>query len=300
MCGLAGILQRRRDRGASAEVDRALLRRMNDAQRHRGPDGDGFHFEPGIGLAHRRLAIIDIAGGHQPMFNEDGSVAIVFNGEIYNHAGLKQELERLGHVFVSRCDTEVIVHAWESWGPDCLQRLNGMFAIAIWDRNRRCLFLARDRLGKKPIYYADLPDGRFVFASEMAALLAVPELGRKLDAAAVDDFFSLGYIPDPATIYRGVHRLEAAHFLLVEPGDGRPVPRRYWQLSGRAAVVRGGRSGIGARGPSARQRGGAADRRRAAGRVPVGGDRFKHGRRTRRRAARGAAVHLHHRLPRRR
>src|ERR1700690_4066492 len=150
MCGLAGIFQR----DAPATVDAALLRRMTTAMQHRGPDGEGFHVEPGVGLGHRRLAIIDPAGGHQPMYNEDHSVAIVFNGEIYNFAELREELQALGHVFRNRCDTEAIVHAWESWGPDCLQRLNGMFALAIWDRNRRQLFLARDRLGKKPLYYA--------------------------------------------------------------------------------------------------------------------------------------------------
>jgi asparagine synthase (glutamine-hydrolysing) len=165
------------------------------------------------------------------MFNENGSVAIVFNGEIYNHAPLKQELERLGHVFASRCDTEVILHAWESWGPDCLQRFNGMFAIAVWDRNQRCLFLARDRLGKKPIYYATMPDGRFVFASEMNALLEAG-LPRRIDAVAVEEFFTFGYIPDPRTIYHRIHRLEAAHYLLVRPDEPQAAPQRYWRLAG--------------------------------------------------------------------
>ena len=225
MCGLAGIFHH----DARGEVDAALLRRMTTALAHRGPDGDGFHTEPGVGLGHRRLAIIDIAGGHQPMFNENGSVVIVFNGEIYNFAELRPQLQALGHVFSSdHSDTETILHAWESWGPDCLQRLNGMFALALWDRNRGQLFLARDRLGKKPLYHATLPDGSFVFGSEMAALAAVPALARRISPTAVEDFFTWGYIPDPDTIYAGIHRLPAAHFLLLERGRA-PVLRRYWQ-----------------------------------------------------------------------
>jgi len=225
MCGLAGIFHQ----DSRAEIDAALLARMTTAVAHRGPDGDGFHIEPGLGLGHRRLAIIDIAGGGQPMFNEDGSVVIVFNGEIYNFAELRPKLQALGHVFRSdHSDTETIVHAWESWGPDCLQHLNGMFALALWDRNRGQLFLARDRLGEKPLYHATLPDGGFVFGSEMACLAAVPALTRRISPTAVDDFFTWGYIPDPDTIHAGIHRLPAAHFLLLEHGRA-PVLRRYWQ-----------------------------------------------------------------------
>src|ERR1039458_6600761 len=184
MCGLAGIFHP----DARAEIDAALLRRMTTAVAHRGPDGDGFFTEPGVGLGHRRLAIIDIAGGRQPMANEDGSVVIVFNGEIYNFAELRPKLQALGHVFRSdNSDTETIVHAWESWGPDCLQQLNGMFALALWDRNRGQLFLARDRLGKKPLYHATLPDGHFVFGSEMGALAPVSALTRRISPTAVDE-----------------------------------------------------------------------------------------------------------------
>ncbi len=226
MCGLAGIFH---PSGAGA-VDAALLHRMTDALAHRGPDGEGFHLEPGIGLGHRRLAIIDPAGGHQPMFNEDRSVAIVFNGEIYNFAELRPELQALGHVFRNRCDTEAIIHAWESWGPDCLERLDGMFAFALWDRTRRTLFLARDRFGKKPLYYATDRAGRFVFASELCALAAVPTLPRRLDPAAVADFFALGYVPDPATIYRDVRKLPPAHCLALTVGAPAPAPRRYWRV----------------------------------------------------------------------
>jgi asparagine synthase (glutamine-hydrolysing) len=225
MCGLAGIFDTR----AARAIQEPSLRRMTAAIRHRGPDGDGFHVEPGLGLGHRRLAIIDIGGGDQPMYNEDGSVVIVFNGEIYNHNDLRPELEAAGHVFRSRCDTEAIVHAWESWGPRCLDRFSGMFAFVLWDRNRGQLFLARDRLGKKPLYYATLDDGRFVFASELQALTALPGLPRRLNPASVEDFFAYGYIPDPDTIYEGVQRLPAAHYLLLQRDGVMPKPQPYWQ-----------------------------------------------------------------------
>ena len=230
MCGLAGIFG-----NDEAGVDAGLLRRMTAALSHRGPDGDGFHTEPGIGLGHRRLAIVDIAGGHQPMYNEDSSVVIVFNGQIYNFQELWPELQALGHVFRSdHSDTEVILHAWESWGPDCLQRFNGMFALAIWDRNRQCLFLARDRLGKKPLYYATDTAGRFVFASELCALARDEALPRRIDPAAVDDFFAYGYVPDPHSIFQGIRKLPPAHYLRLtrDPVTGHQAPAqpvRYWR-----------------------------------------------------------------------
>lgn len=225
MCGLTGVF--RPDRGL---VDMAVLRAMTAALAHRGPDGDGFHAEPGIGLGHRRLAIIDPTGGEQPMFNEDGSVAIVFNGMIYNYQDLMPLLAARGHVFRTKCDTETIVHAWEEWGPDCLQHLNGMFAFAIWDRRRGTLFLARDRLGKKPLHYARTPDGAFAFASELSAFAAIPGLARTVSPRAVDDFFTYGYIPDPGTIYDNVMKLPAAHYLLLGPDTRRPAPQRYWSV----------------------------------------------------------------------
>src|SRR5262249_5605184 len=150
MCGIAGIY----NADAAMPIAESILHRMTAALAHRGPDGDGFHIESGVGLGHRRLAIIDLAGGQQPMFNADGSLVIVFNGEIYNHLTLRCDLERQGHIFRTHSDTEAIIHAWESWGIGCLERLSGMFAFALWDRNRQLLFLARDRLGKKPLYYA--------------------------------------------------------------------------------------------------------------------------------------------------
>jgi asparagine synthase (glutamine-hydrolysing) len=227
MCGLTGIFHAT----APRPIDAAMLRAMTTALSHRGPDGDGFHVEPGIGLGHRRLAIIDPNAGEQPMFNEDRSVAIVFNGMIYNYQELHTELAGLGHVFRTRCDTETIVHAWEEWGTSCLDRLNGMFAFALWDRNRASLFLARDRLGKKPLHYALRPDGSLVFASELGAFAPVPDLDRRLDTRAVDDFFTYGYVPDPATIFRGIHKLPAGHFLLLHH-DGQPAkPQAYWHAT---------------------------------------------------------------------
>ncbi len=223
MCGLTGIFHP----DHAGPIDAALLRRMNTAIAHRGPDGDGFHIEDGVGLGHRRLSIVDVAGGGQPMFNEDESVVIVFNGEIYNFPELRPKLQALGHVFRNRCDTEAVVHAWESWGPDCLQHLNGMFTFALWDRNQQTLFLARDRLGKKPLYYGRTTAGALVFGSELASLAQVPDLPRRISPAAVDDFFALGYVPDPHSIYEGIHKLPAAHYMLLRPG-AHAAPRRYW------------------------------------------------------------------------
>ena len=224
MCGITGIFENN-----GAPIDRAVLQRMNDAIAHRGPDGDEFHFEPGVGFGHRRLSIIDVAGGGQPMFNEDRSVVIVFNGMIYNFGELRAELQALGHMFSNRCDTEVVIHAWESWGRDCLLRLHGFFAFALWDRNRGQLFMARDRLGKKPLYYARPPGGGIAFSSEMHAMRCVPGVKLAPDPRAVDDFFAYGYVPDPGTIYAGVLKLPAGHSLLLERA-GRPAePVRYWR-----------------------------------------------------------------------
>ena len=226
MCGIAGIFDVRQQR----PVDERLLQRMNQAQFHRGPDEGGLHTEPGVGLAHRRLSIIDLSNGHQPLFNEDRSVVVVFNGEIYNFRELTNELLEAGHRFRTHCDTEVIVHAWEEWGEDCVRRFRGMFAFAVWDRNRRRLFLARDRLGIKPLYYAQLADGRFLFGSELKALLECHELPRELDPRAVEDYFSHGYVPDPRTIFRGVHKLEPGYTLTVVRGQEELRPRQYWDV----------------------------------------------------------------------
>jgi asparagine synthase (glutamine-hydrolysing) len=227
MCGIAGLFTP--TRLATPEI--GAIRAMTDALAHRGPDGDGFHIEPGLALGHRRLAVIDPEGGHQPMYNEDRTVAIVFNGEIYNFEALRTELAALGHVFENRCDTEAIVHAWESWGPDCVRRLSGMFAFALWDSTSQTLFCARDRLGKKPFYYS-FEGGRLAFGSELAALAAVPGTRRQIRPEAVDSFFALGYVPEPGTIFEGIHRLPAASTLLMDRSGQPPRITRYWRPSG--------------------------------------------------------------------
>jgi asparagine synthase (glutamine-hydrolysing) len=211
-------------------MDLELLERMTAALRHRGPDQSGIHSEPGVALGHRRLSIIDLDGGRQPLANEDGTVLVAYNGEIYNFAALAEELQGLGHRFRTHCDTEVIVHAWEQWGEACLDRFRGMFAFAVWDRNAETLFLARDRLGIKPLYYADLPSGELIFASELKALLLHPGLARQVDPRAVEDYFAYGYVPDPKTILTGAAKLPPGHWLRVRRGEPLPAPRSYWDL----------------------------------------------------------------------
>jgi asparagine synthase (glutamine-hydrolysing) len=225
MCGIAGIYDLRERR----PIDEALIVAMRDSIRHRGPDGEGVHLEPGVGLGHRRLSIIDVAGGHQPLYNEDGTVAIVYNGEIYNYRALLDELRSRGHVFRTHCDTEVVVHAWEEWGEASVERFNGMFAYALWDRNRGKGFLARDRLGIKPLYYAELEDGQVLFGSELKALLMHPGLPRKIDPHAVEEFFAYGYVAEPRSIFKGVKKLPPGCTLTIGPG-GKTELRRYWDV----------------------------------------------------------------------
>lgn len=201
---------------------------MNDRLRHRGPDGEGFFVHENIGLAMRRLAIIDVAGGWQPLYNEDRSIAIVYNGEIYNYQPLMAELERCGHCFATRCDTEVVIHAYEEWGDAALCRFNGMFAFALWDDNKKRLLVARDRMGKKPLYWHFSERG-LLFASEMKALLAAPWVEREIHAEALHHYLTLQYTPDPLTIFRDVHQLPAAHKLVLEQGQA-PHIERWWQL----------------------------------------------------------------------
>ncbi|MBV6321857.1 XrtA/PEP-CTERM system amidotransferase [Duganella violaceipulchra] len=226
MCAIAGIY----DLYRHADIDAGLLHAMTERQRHRGPDQGGTHLEPGIGLGHRRLAIIDLGGGQQPLFNEDHSVAVVYNGEIYNFQPLMRELQLFGHTFRTHCDTEVIVHAWEQWGERCVERFRGMFAFALWDRRQQTLFLARDRLGVKPLHYALLDNGQLLFASEIKALLLHDGLRRQLDPLAVEDYFAYGYIPEPRTIFRQVRKLAPGHTLLLRKGQPLPAPRRYWDI----------------------------------------------------------------------
>ena len=230
MCGITGIFDTR----ARRDISRAVLHRMNESQLHRGPDEGSLHIEPGVGLGHRRLAIIDVATGQQPLFNEDGSVVIVYNGEIYNYQDLIPELQALGHVFHTKSDTEVVVHAWEAWGEACVARFRGMFSFALWDRNREAFFLARDRLGVKPMHYALLGDGTLLFGSELKSLLAYQDgsgsLSREIDPLAVEDYFALGYVPEPRTIFKGAKKLPPAHTLVIRRGQPVPEPREYWDV----------------------------------------------------------------------
>jgi asparagine synthase (glutamine-hydrolysing) len=226
MCGITGIFDTRGRR----DIDRAVLHRMNESQLHRGPDEGGTHFEPGVGLGHRRLSIIDLSTGQQPLYNEDNSVCVVFNGEIYNYQELIPELQALGHVFHTRSDTEVIVHAWEAWGEACVNRFRGMFAFALWDRNRETLFLARDRLGVKPLFYALLDDGTFLFGSELKSLLAHGGLKRDIDPLAVEEYFALGYVAEPRSIFRQAKKLPEASTLSLRRGQPIGEPKEYWDV----------------------------------------------------------------------
>ncbi len=226
MCGITGIFDTREAR----EISRDLLDRMNETQFHRGPDEGGLHLEPGVGLGHRRLSIIDLSTGQQPLFNEDHSVVVVFNGEIYNFQELVPELQALGHVFRTHSDTEVIVHAWEAWGEACVQRFRGMFAFALWDRNQQTFFLVRDRFGVKPLYYAYLDDGQFIFGSELKSLMAHPELKREIDPLAVEEYFAYGYIPEPRTIFRGANKLPPGFTLTLKRNGARALPQQYWDM----------------------------------------------------------------------
>ncbi|HKP65586.1 MAG TPA: XrtA/PEP-CTERM system amidotransferase, partial [Casimicrobiaceae bacterium] len=226
MCGITGIFDTRH-RG---DIDRNVLVRMNESQHHRGPDEVGVHSEPGVGLGHRRLSIIDLSTGQQPLYNEDRSVCVVFNGEIYNYRELIPELTALGHRFGTRSDTEVIVHAWEAWGEACVTRFRGMFAFALWDRNRETLFLARDRLGVKPLHYAMLADGVLIFGSELKSLLAHGGLARDIDPCAIEEYFALGYVAEPRTIFRMARKLPPAATLLIRRGEPLPEPREYWNV----------------------------------------------------------------------
>jgi asparagine synthase (glutamine-hydrolysing) len=231
MCGISGIF----DLSGRGHIDEHLLSRMTNTLRHRGPDGEGYFVAPGIGLGHRRLAIIDIAHGQQPMFNEDRTVCVVFNGQIYNYRLLMDDLVSRGHRFRTNCDTEVIVHAWEEWGEACVDKLRGMFAFAVCDLNRKVILLARDRLGKKPLYYTVIDGREFLFASELKALMEHPRASRNLDPEAVDCYFAYGYVPDPRTIYQGIFKLPPAHTLLIRAGEASCSPTRYWRLSTKTA-----------------------------------------------------------------
>jgi asparagine synthase (glutamine-hydrolysing) len=223
MCGISGIVNF--DRARSVDPD--LLERMTTAMVHRGPDDDGYFVGDNAGFGHRRLSIIDLGGGKQPIFNEDESVLIVFNGEIYNYADLTSELTRLGHRFKSRSDTEAIVHAYEQYGDACVDHLRGMFAFAIWDRRRKRLLVARDRLGIKPLYF-HLCAGFLAFASEIKSLLQIPSVSRVVDPAALESYLTLRYVPGPQTMFKGISKLQPGH-LLVMDGQGVHI-HKYWDV----------------------------------------------------------------------
>ncbi len=225
MCGIAGIF----NYGSAPTDDRAIACRMRDVMTHRGPDDSGLYQSPDrrVVLAHRRLSIVDLSpAGHQPMTNEDETIWITFNGEIYNHLERRASLVARGHIFKSRSDTEVIVHAYEDSGLTCVSWLDGMFAFAIWDARRRELVIVRDRLGKKPLYYT-VASGRFMFASEIKALLQHPDVARDIDPVAVDSFLTFANTPAPLTMFKNVFKLPAAHFLRCQ-SDGTVRIERYW------------------------------------------------------------------------
>jgi asparagine synthase (glutamine-hydrolysing) len=226
MCGIVGIFDLKEKR----DINRDLLSRMNETQFHRGPDEGGIHTEAGLGFGHRRLSIIDLSSGQQPMVSRDKNAVLTFNGEIYNFMALRKELEALGYVFQTHCDTEVILYGWQAWGEACVDRLRGMFAFAVWDRDQQTLFLARDRLGVKPLYYAELESGHFIFGSELKSLKVHPELPKTIDATAVEDYFGFGYVPEPKTIYKNVYKLEPGHCLRLTRGVKNYQPRQYWDV----------------------------------------------------------------------
>jgi asparagine synthase (glutamine-hydrolysing) len=221
MCGITGFVN---NSGESA--DREILSRMNAAIRHRGPDDDGFYFNGGAGLAMRRLAIIDLAGGHQPMRSSDGTKWIVFNGEIYNYQELREDLDKRGHTFYTNSDTEAIVHLYTEFGEQCVQYLRGMFAFAIWDETDRSLFIARDRVGKKPLLYSHQSNGDLIFASEFQAMLQHPAIDREVDVQAIDSYLSYLCVPAPQTAYKAIRKLEPGHWLKWKAG--KIETKRYW------------------------------------------------------------------------
>ncbi|HTS19103.1 MAG TPA: asparagine synthase (glutamine-hydrolyzing) [Verrucomicrobiae bacterium] len=224
MCGIAGKF----NFADNAPVSRELIARMNVAQAHRGPDGSGEYFDRGVGLAHRRLSILDVAGGHQPMANEDDTIWIVFNGEIYNFPELRDRLEAKGHTFRSHCDTEAIVHLYEDLGENCVDELRGMFAFAIWDSRIEKLFIARDRIGIKPLHYAVLGGKSLVFGSEMKAILQDDAVPRRVNLEALSEYVSLLYVPDPRTMFEGIEKLPPAHTLTCDRNGVRI--RQYWDV----------------------------------------------------------------------
>ncbi len=226
MCGIAGYID------LTQPADQSLIEAMTRTMEHRGPDGEGYYLDGSLALGHRRLSIIDLAGGKQPMADDSGRYWITFNGEIYNFPDLREQLKKQGHSFATRCDTETILAAYKQYGEDCVDHLRGMFAFAIWDRQDRTLFLARDRLGKKPLYY-HFSGQRFIFASEIKALLQHPAVSRDLDPQAIADYFTYNYIPFPRSIFKSVSKLRPAHRMKLTPGNNGTLQlaeSEYWDL----------------------------------------------------------------------
>ncbi len=224
MCGICGYINLNTSRPASE----GILRAMMDTLVHRGPDDSGLFVKENVALGHRRLSIIDLKTGHQPMFNEDGSITIVFNGEIYNFQDIKEPLLKKGHIFRTHSDTEVIVHAYEEYGEDCVKKFNGMFAFALWDSRNKTLFLARDRFGKKPLYYGVF-DNQFIFGSELKALLKHPSTRREIERASLSKYFAYEYVPSPGSIFKNISKLEAGSKMTLK-GASIKVSQ-YWDLS---------------------------------------------------------------------
>lgn len=221
MCGIVGFVNAR-----NKKAERKLIEKMNDCIVHRGPDEDGFFVKDSVALAMRRLAIIDLAGGQQPIFNRDRTKAIVFNGEIYNFQELRADMEKRGHKFYTNSDTEAIIHLYDEFGADCVQYLRGMFAFAIWDDADKSLFVARDRVGKKPVLYSLQENGDLIFGSEFTALLAHPNISREVDFEAIDSYLSYLCVPAPQTAFKQIRKLEPAHWLRWK--DGKIETKRYW------------------------------------------------------------------------
>lgn len=262
MCGICGVIEQRHP------VDPAVVIAMRDRLRHRGPDDDGLYVSPPrfpqVGLGFRRLAIIDLSGGQQPMSNEDGTIWIVFNGEIYNFRELRDELVARGHVFRTNSDTEAIVHCYEEFGEDCVQRFNGMFAFALWDERRQKLFAARDRMGKKPFHYAELA-GRFLFASEVKALLQHPDFRARIDTESLTQYLAFEFVPAPRCIFASVRKLPAGHWLVWH--NARTTVKQYWDLDFAEATPR---KSVDACADELRERLRAAVNRRLVSDVPLG------------------------------
>ncbi len=224
MCGIFGIYYPDK----SKKIDRNLVVEATNLMYHRGPDDSGFYVKDNIGLGHRRLSIIDLSHGHQPMFNEDDSIILVYNGEIYNHTEIRDQLISRGHIFKTKCDTEVIIHAYEEWGHESVQKFNGMFAFVLWDSRKKNLWVVRDRLGIKPLYYY-WDREKFICASEIKPLLKTGLVNAQINEAVLDAYFTLGYVPGPKTMFKNIYKVDPGNFLILK--NGQVEQKEYWDLS---------------------------------------------------------------------